>query len=218
MQEAPSAAKIAAERSTAPKPKGLRFVLWMQVLLILLTIGVYAYVWRGLKPLFAQREALKADIKNLTAEKATLIESNKTLRSEAKTYHTALNEVRKEVDVSGGKQLQEKVRQIAPLSEIRIRAAAEKTDKVGQNGSPIYNFSLWVEGPPSAMSRIGRVDYRFNHPTFRMPIVESTTRENQFRVGYTGWGCLSSVIVTITDPTEGITQTVDFDMCSALGW
>jgi hypothetical protein len=79
MPEEMSAANATLERSTAPKPKGLRFVLWMQLLLILATIGVYAYVWRGLKPLFAQREVLKAEIKNLTAEKAALTGSNKAL-------------------------------------------------------------------------------------------------------------------------------------------
>ena len=67
------------------------------------------------------------------------------------------------------------------------------------------------------MAQIDSIVYEFNHPTFRQKEQTGRNRASGFRVGYTGWGCLSSVVVTFN--VRGSNETpphVDFDMCNAI--
>ena len=82
---------------------------------------------------------------------------------------------------------------------------------------PANNFRLWVEGPSDVLSKIQSVQYEFNHPTFRQKVMTGRDRANGFAVGYTGWGCLTSVAVTFTPRDRGAEpppQHRDFDMCA----
>lgn len=112
--------------------------------------------------------------------------------------------------------------QVPPITaEVKIRASAdEEKGKVTANGSQLYKIRLWVEGSPETLARIASVQYEFNNPTFRQKMRESSDRQDKFFIEYTGWGCLSSVIVTfkLVNPPPGPPAQTDFDMCAALGW
>ena len=112
--------------------------------------------------------------------------------------------------------------QVAPITtEVKVRASAdEQKGKVTANGSQLYDMRLWVEASPETLARIAAVQYEFNNPTFRQKMRESSDRQDKFFIEYTGWGCLSSVIVTfkLVNPPPGPPAQTDFDMCAALGW
>jgi energy-coupling factor transporter ATP-binding protein EcfA2 len=101
---------------------------------------------------------------------------------------------------------------------VQIRASSTSTGSVVDNTTlPLYNFRIWLEGSPEALARIKRVQYEFNHPTFREKVQTSEDRGSRFERGYAGWGCLSVVKVTVfgTDP-QAAAESVNFDMCAAV--
>ena len=103
------------------------------------------------------------------------------------------------------------------LDQIRLRASRRPVGRqIAGTELPAYAFSLWVDGPPGAMEAIESVTWEFNHPTFRQQLQVGRDRRSGFRVGYTGWGCLSVVAVTIN--VRGVTDPphVDFNMCASL--
>ncbi len=106
----------------------------------------------------------------------------------------------------------------SPFDELQIRASAEPTGaSVANTTLPQYQFKIWVDGPRAELARIKSVQYEFTHPTFRDPIQRSEDPAARFEQGYRGWGCLSSVKVTMTPvDTRVPARTVDFDMCSAV--
>ena len=84
------------------------------------------------------------------------------------------------------------------VSRVQLRASRRATGRqISGTELPAYAFSAWVEGPDDILNRIESVQYEFNHPTFRQKLQVGRDRRTGFRVGYTGWGCLSSVIVTL---------------------
>jgi hypothetical protein len=104
------------------------------------------------------------------------------------------------------------------LSQVTLRAARRSTGRqISGTELPAYAFSLWVEAPPEVLSTIASVEYEFNHPTFRQKFRVGRDRASGFRVGYTGWGCLSTVVVSFTlrDATTPPPH-IDFDMCAAV--
>jgi hypothetical protein len=114
-------------------------------------------------------------------------------------------------------------KQLAPIETVvKVNARAEKTGqytgKIPGRGDrlPVQRYTLWINGSSDAMNRIGKVRYEFHHETFRQPVQESSDRDKQFAVSYTGWGCLNSVLVQFTLVQEPQTATVDFDMCAAI--
>ncbi len=167
------------------------------------------------------------ELQQLQKEKASVteqIESGKktvdVLRQQIESYSSTLKELNHQITAFGGRQLQENAKQITPfIAQIKVRATAEETHRTTADKSPIYNFRLWIEGPPDVMSRIGAVQYEFNHPTFVQKIQRSENITDGFRVEYSGWGCLHSVIVTFAlRNQEGKPPSLDFEMCSAIGW
>jgi hypothetical protein len=145
------------------------------------------------------------------------------LRGQVDTYAKTLNQVKTDVNQYGGAQLQKTVQQAAPITT-EVKLQASKTEVPGNfnpNGAQVYDFKLWVEASRETLAPITSVRYEFNHPTFppKLKVQESSNRDDGFRVGYRGWGCLRSVIVTFTlaEP-KGAPPKIDFDMCAALGW
>jgi len=105
----------------------------------------------------------------------------------------------------------------------QVRASSQAVaGQVTPNGALVYDFQLWVEGSTDMLARIDAVRYEFNHPTFAPAtrVQESKDRSKKFAVGYRGWGCLRSVIVTFTlvHPPQGPPPQGNFDMCAALNW
>ena len=105
------------------------------------------------------------------------------------------------------------------LDRIRIRASSGATGRVISGTElPANLFKIWIDGPPEALSRLQSVQYEFNHPTFRQKQMIGRDRASGFAVGYTGWGCLTSVMVTFTlrDRQAAPPPHRDFDMCAAI--
>ena len=120
-----------------------------------------------------------------------------------------------------GPVMTQRAAQVTPITEtVKVRASANELPNKAANGDQLYSFALWVDAPPQTLDHIASVQYEFNNPTFRQRIVESKDRSTNFRVSYTGWGCLGSVIVTFkaTDASAAAPSQVDFNMCAALGW
>ena len=104
------------------------------------------------------------------------------------------------------------------VSQIQLRAARRPTGRqIAGTELPAYVFTVWAEGPTDALQEIDSIQYEFNHPTFRQRLQTGRNRQTGFRVGYTGWGCLSSVVVTfrLLDASAN-PRHVDFDMCAAI--
>lgn len=101
---------------------------------------------------------------------------------------------------------------------LQPRASSEPTGVVVEDTKlPLYQFKIWLGGSPGALERVKSVQYEFNHPSFRNKILRSEDRGRRFEQGYRGWGCLSSVKVTVTPIEPGAHEvTVDFDMCTEL--
>lgn len=86
----------------------------------------------------------------------------------------------------------------------------------GYQDLQVYDFSLWLDVPQQWKAKIAEVRYEFNHPSFHQKAQVSSDPTTGFRVGYRGWGCLH--IVTISAAMiDGSTNTIEFDMCKALG-
>lgn len=103
---------------------------------------------------------------------------------------------------------------------LQIRASAKKTGAVaGDSTLPQYVFKIWLDGKSDALARVAAVRYVFDHPTFLNKVQRSEDRRSGFEAGYSGWGCLSSVKVTVTPIGAGVpAETVDFDMCGAVSF
>jgi hypothetical protein len=116
-------------------------------------------------------------------------------------------------------ELEEHYSRLAAISALaQVKTSREQNARAtAAAGAARYDFKLWIEAPPEVMNRISTVEYHFNHPSFQQRLIRSGNRDG-FRVSYTGWGCLCSVIVTFipVDPKEQ-PSTTDFAMCSALG-
>jgi energy-coupling factor transporter ATP-binding protein EcfA2 len=104
------------------------------------------------------------------------------------------------------------------LEGIQIRASSTNTGRLLPNSTlPLYDFKIWLEGAPDALGRVRRVQYEFDHPTFRDKVQQSTDRSNRFTRGYAGWGCLSAVKVTVFAVDSKVpSESVTFDMCAAV--
>ena len=156
------------------------------------------------------------------AEYKLLNKSKELLKTQIEGYKATIGQLNADINTYGGKELQQKARQITPITtEVKVQAsAAEEKGKVTPNGSQIYRIRLWVDGSPETLDRIAAVEYEFNHPTFVQKIRKSSDRQKKFQIEYDGWGCLSSVIVTLrlVNPPHGPPPQIEFDMCAALGW
>ena len=104
------------------------------------------------------------------------------------------------------------------VAQLHVRAARQETGRqIAGTDLPSYRFTTWIEGPREAMSEIESVEYQFNHPTFKDKVQVGRDRTNGFRVGYTGWGCLSIVTVTFKLRNGGAEPPhLDFDMCELI--
>ena len=104
------------------------------------------------------------------------------------------------------------------MAQLNVRADRQETGRqIAGTELPSYRFTTWVEGPPEVMQEIESVEYEFNHPTFKDKVQIGRERTNGFRVGYTGWGCLSIVTVTFKLRNAGDEPPhLDFDMCELI--
>lgn len=80
---------------------------------------------------------------------------------------------------------------------------------------PLFTFYLHLKTIDSIKNTIANVDYFFNHPTFRQKHNISKDPSNDFKISYTGWGCLDTVTIAITKKDKS-TDTMYFRMCNNL--
>ena len=83
------------------------------------------------------------------------------------------------------------------------------------DGKQVYRFSLWITASASSLDSIARVDYRFEHPSFKQPLESSADRRSGFKVHYTGWGSIDVVTVTFVK-TDGRSLKRAFAMTDVL--
>ncbi|MDN5203637.1 hypothetical protein QQ008_19770 [Fulvivirgaceae bacterium BMA10] len=76
-----------------------------------------------------------------------------------------------------------------------------------------YNFKIWLDIPQTQLRKISKVTYFFNHSSFKNPSVTVDSPKDGFRTGYTGWGCLNNMPITVTF-NNGKEETIIFKMCS----
>jgi hypothetical protein len=103
---------------------------------------------------------------------------------------------------------------------IRFTATADDLGYRNPAGQRVYKFALSPapESLPTGEASVAVITYRMDHPTFQNALL-ATGPDRRFAASYTGWGCLSNVIVLIeyVDPQRS-PEIASFDMCAALGW
>ena len=105
---------------------------------------------------------------------------------------------------------------VTPENDVyEIKASAQATGKVSP-GSPEYKFSIFINSTSAVLNTIKQVQYDFLHPTFTNKHVVAENAKDQFSFSYIGWGCLTSVPVTVT-LKDGTSKLLDFNMCRSLG-
>lgn len=167
------------------------------------------------KQALANAAQQRADsLKDMAASMEKQIE---VLRNNTRELEQSYAKLHTVVAASGSPALKMEYAKGTPLiAVVKPRASAVRSN-TGRTTTPLYNFSLWLDVPDNRRGEIGSVEYEFNHPTFRQKTQESFDPGNGFRVGYNGWGCLRSVLVKIHLKQGGV-QTIDFDMCEAVGF
>ena len=80
--------------------------------------------------------------------------------------------------------------------------------------APTYQFVLTIKAAADG-KQITSATYTLNHPSLNYVKLASKTSNDGFAVGYTGWGCLQSVLVDVTY-SDGSTKQHDFNMCDAM--
>jgi hypothetical protein len=104
-----------------------------------------------------------------------------------------------------------------PDDFIKIHASSRPLEgRLTVDGRQMFRFSLWITAPPERLEGIAKVSYRFEHPTFKNPLVSSDDRQSGFRVHYDGWGTIEVVTVTFTR-FDGTSTRQAFAMTDALG-
>jgi len=107
---------------------------------------------------------------------------------------------------------------VTPQNEVyEIKAAARATGGKASDGSPLYNFTIYINSPQELLNEIQKVTYDFDHPTFPNPHQESSNPATRFATGYIGWGCLRNVRIKVF-LKKGTVHDIDFDMCKSIGW
>lgn len=105
---------------------------------------------------------------------------------------------------------------VTPNNQVyEIKASALATGKSTTDG-PEYKFSLYINSSKEGLRTIKAVRYQFDHPTFKIRNVVVDNPKEQFLYSYTGWGCLTSVNVTV-ELNDGSSKKIDFNMCRSLG-
>ena len=168
-----------------------------------------ADVTKELEALRASREQLQKEVESLQRTKTVLSGESDSLRS-------SLQKIQTETYKYDRPDLARVVKGLTPISA-RVSPQASSLEVSGQTtgGKQVFDFSVWLNVPAEDRNSIEKVSYLFNHPTFRQNTMISSDASTGFRIGYRGWGCLSSVIITIS-LKDGSSDKIDFDMCKKL--
>jgi hypothetical protein len=173
------------------------------------------YQLNNLNDRIEEKRAVLDSLTFLSEQKQKQID---VLRANTRELEQSYTELGNAVKASKNQKLERVFAQAVPLIAVtKAHAQAIPNNRVREGTRSSYDFSLWLEIPPQRTAEVRSVSYEFNHPTFANKRLESSNPADGFRVGYTGWGCLSSVIITL-NIRDGSKATLDFDMCRDLGW
>jgi hypothetical protein len=101
------------------------------------------------------------------------------------------------------------------LASIQLRASsALQMGEVTASGKRVFRFRVWVDAPATTAEQIKSVEYFFDHPSFVNNTFTSATAP-RFEQGYSGWGCITTVQVTIRWKSGRVDKR-PFDQCAAL--
>ena len=186
--------------------KILKRVLWIQGFLLVVAGLCFFYT---LHALLGRRQQL------IEKQQKTI----DVLRQENKQSQATIKDLQRRLNGSTPGKLPQHVEPALFTSQVKPMADCIDTGNVMKNerNLKIFDFFVSVKVPPKLVSQIDSVQYEFNHPTFRKTLFQSRDPSSFYQVGYKGWGCLDSVIITfnLKEPSLG-TPTMDFDMCAAL--
>jgi len=171
----------------------LPILVVIQVIISVVAMGALIAVVLQIGPLIEQKSALEAEINDLEELK----------KSHERNIEQLVN------------QLQEQ-QTTASIQAIEPQARSERvTGAQTTSGRAIYKYTLWLEVPAQLKSRIERVQYKLDHPSFAQDTVASSNEADGFAVNYRGWGCLAYVKITVM-LKDGKVQPIYFNMCKAL--
>jgi cell division protein FtsL len=181
----------------------------MMIIAALALIGSLVYSATRLAPLERDIAKKKAQIASFDQRLALLKASEAQLQQQISTATAQLADLRHNIE-----QLYA-VKVSAENTVFELKATALATGQ-NANGRPIYDFSVFINAAETTLQSIKQVTYLFDHATFRQREQTTVAVQDQFRVGYTGWGCLTKVTATVAYHS-GERTTMDFNMCRSLG-
>jgi hypothetical protein len=155
-----------------------------------------------------EREAkVEAEQQHQRAEKAVeMIQRSLVIRQEA---------------LSGRKDnLQQLLKSLDRTTHIRFRASERYLGYLDKSGRKIYQFGLFPDPTtlPTGQDVVAFITYLADHTTFQNTLMIAGPERN-FRVNYTGWGCLVRIIALVEYKNPAKIPTVtEFDMCKDLKW
>jgi hypothetical protein len=80
------------------------------------------------------------------------------------------------------------------------------------NGDAIYLFTLKI-ADSLLVPQLSRVDYFFDHPSYKPKLKTTSDSSNNFSISYRGWGCISKVPVYLHYKKTLTVDTIVFPMC-----
>lgn len=172
-------------------------------------VGSLVYSATRLAPLEREIADKRQQIAGFDQRLAQLSASEAALQQQITEASARLAELRQNIE-----QLYA-VKVSADNTVFELKATALATG-FSANQQPIYDFSIFVNAPAAALDSIKQVSYLFDHATFRRREQTTTSTAEQFRVAYTGWGCLTNVTTTVLYHS-GEQTVLDFNMCRSLG-
>lgn len=98
------------------------------------------------------------------------------------------------------------------LSEA-VRSTTEPKGAFNWKGFNVMPYSVWLELPDALGASINRVEYWFNHPTFKNP-KKSISGSSIFIAKWQGYGCINDAKV-IAFMKDGSKLEAPFDLCEA---
>ena len=172
-------------------------------------VGSLVYSATRLAPLERDIADKRQQIASFDQRLAELSASEAALQQQITDASSRLAELRQNIE----KLYAVKVSSENTVFELKATALATGSSA---NQQPIYDFSIFVNAPAATLNSIKQVSYLFDHATFRRREQTTTSSAEQFRVAYTGWGCLTNVKTTVLYHS-GEQAVLDFNMCRSLG-
>jgi hypothetical protein len=190
------------EKTLATLTRSSRQSVTMIVISAVVLLGSIVYSATRLAPLEREIQTKKEEIASLEVTERKMEESVNAARLEL-------------ANLRGNIEKLYAVRVTEENTIFELRASSRATDRTSDQG-PLYQFDVFINGSQSTLESINRVTYVFDHPTFRSKKQTSSDASNNFKVGYLGWGCLTSVTAQLQFHS-GEQSEMKFNMCKSLG-